>query len=228
MDKRKIAAVGAIAVSAVLGSPAVAQADPALKTATIDVHPTAGSSNTQLSEVISLSNVKRGTAIENKLPVIEGVEVSAITVSTNGGPVDVHRQQAPSIDTLTFSAPSSGTLRYQVRYEVAAPGGTNQLPIVIPAYAGADEKVVDFRYHVPKGYYLQGDSFPAATGTTGLLTKELTAVPSVIDYGIGTSPPSPLDVADIAGGAVIVLIIALSVWVFRREARASEEGVAHV
>src|SRR5918992_5396438 len=137
MDRRKIAAVGAVAVSAVLvGPPAAAQEEPALETATINVHPATSSSSTQLSEVISLSNVERGAAIENKLPVLDGVEVSGITVSSNGGTVDVDRQQAPAVETLTFSAPSSGRLRHEVRYEVAAADGVSRIPIVVPAYAG--------------------------------------------------------------------------------------------
>jgi hypothetical protein len=228
MDIRRLAAVGAVAATALLvGSPAVAeQGDPALKSAAIDVQPGATGSSTQVREMISLGNVERGIAIENKVPVLDGAEVSGITVVADGRPVQLDRQQATDVDTLSFSAPSSGALRYEVRYGVT--GGASQVPIVVPAYPGADAKVVDFRYHVPDGYYLQPDAFPAASGSTGTLTKQLTGVPTLIDYEIGTSPPGALNVDDVAGAAVIVLIAALSVWVFRREARDTEEGAAHV
>ncbi|MGH3328245.1 MAG: hypothetical protein ACRDPT_10705 [Streptomycetales bacterium] len=229
MHAWKIAVAAAVFWGALLaGTPAAAQGEPTLKTATVDVVPAAGRPSADVREVVSLDNVERGSTIDNTLPVLSGVEVAGLTITVDGRQVEPDRQRSADVETLSFSAPSAGTLRYEVHYRVTGRDGEARVPLVVPGYTGADEKTVQFRYRVPDGYYLQPDAFPAASGSTGTLVRELSGVPTFIDYEIGRSEPSVLNVSNIAGGAVIVLIAALSVFVFLREARPSEGGTARV
>ncbi|MGH3342708.1 MAG: hypothetical protein ACRDPK_07470 [Carbonactinosporaceae bacterium] len=211
------------------GTPAVAaQGEPTLKAATVDVVPAAGSLSADVTEVVSLDNVERGSAIENTMPVLDGAEVGGLNVTVDGQEVDLDRQRGADVEKLSFSAPASGKLRYEVRYQVAGRDGEARVPLAVPGYTGAGEKAVKIRYRVPEGYYLQPDAFPATSGSTGTLERELSGMPTFIDYEIGRSEPSVMNVSNVAGGAVLVLIAALTVLVFLREARPSEGGAARV
>lgn len=130
--------------------------------------------------------------------------------------------------TLTFPSPTSGKLTYTVDYQVETAGGAHELPLLVPAYASGEKRVVAFSYHIPDGYHVQGSPFPIGIGTTGTQQRQLLGVPTFLDYRLGSEPPGPFTPFNLLGAAVIALVVGLSVVVIVREARANRRGAAHV
>lgn len=227
-SKRLLMALAAgtlgVLAAVVLSSATRAQADTgSLKLASADVQitPTQPGKPVQVREKIKLKG-KAGEPVKNVSPRLPGARIQNLSILAAGKQLDPQTKRDAGLRTMSFQPPGGQQISYEVRYEVATSG--SRIPLVVPAYAGGGSKVVHFTYRVPEGYYLQGSPFPTVFKATGDVGRKMQAIPMFSDFTIAQSPPGVLTPFNIAGGAVIFVIVVLSVLVVVAESRAARRG----
>lgn len=181
-----------------------------------------------MREEIVLGKVAEGATVRNLLTRFDGARVTDLEITVAGETVEPQSRQGERVTTLSFASPVSGELRYTVSYRVESADGVSKMPLLVPAYAGDETRAVTFTYLIPDGYHLQGSPYPVGIGSTGTQTRKLLGVPTFLDYRLGQARTGPLTSFNVIGATVIAMIIALTVLVFLREARAGRRGDSHV
>jgi len=210
-----------------LGAPAAAQAagsGPTLERARIEITPDTGTGSTQVHASITLSGVRAGRRLKHLLPRFEGVGVGPLHVTSTRHRLHARSEPGHGSDTITFTAPTAGKLRYDVRYRVTPAHGQAKVPVIVPAYPGDGGKVARLIYHVPKGYHVQGEPFPVVIGSTGSPSRDLAGVPSFVDYRISNRPSTGPGTFTLVGLAIIVIGVTMSIIVMARDSRAARKA----
>jgi hypothetical protein len=192
-----------------------------LGSANVDITPAQPGKVVQVREEIELGGEAQGL-VENVSPVLPGAQINNLRIIAAGKEVRPTVKADAGLRTVSFQPPEGKPVSYEVRYEVATTG--SRIPLLVPAYAGGGSQVVDLVCHVPGGYYLQGSPFPAVSGSEGDVGRKLQAVPMFADFTIAQSPPGIFTSFNIAGGAVILVVVVLSVLVVFVESRAARRG----
>jgi hypothetical protein len=196
-------------------------ARPVLREARIDVRPEPQSKIVAVDESFTVDGVGSGTSVTHVLARFPGVEISGLRVMVGSTQVlATTPSEGEHAATIAFTAPREGKLSYTLAYTVQE-SGHEQVPILVPHYAGDGSRLVRLRYHVPEGYHVQGEPFPVVIGSTGVQQRDLIGVPSFVAYELGRQPSSGWGLFSWMGAIIIVLGLVMSVVVIVREARAA-------